>query len=362
MRAVFPHRLALVKRLHDAGVPLVTGTDLANPFLVPGFSLHDEMDFFAEAGIPAAGILRAATLEAARLCGVEETRGTVAEGKADSLLLLRKNPLEDVRHAREIEGVFHLGEYRPRARLDEMLAAVASELAAARPEAKPQEIQLTVPGEVIRRGRYSISFGGMDSGVEDFVIARDDDGYHVQLHNQPKAGVGQVASITTFHAGPDFAFRRAEWKQLSQVPLVAIYERDGDKLRATARQGEAEPVHHEVTLRHSPLIEGPGWALQFISLGLAGLDVGEKKEFHNVWFGYPSWKLEEAEKAVIERRADRVFDATGGVLLRRYVSVSKTSFGEMNSEFWTDESGVLVRAKIDFTFGHMIVQLEEKEG
>ena len=42
---------SIVKRLADAGAPILAGTDVGNPWLVPGFSLHDELGLLAEAGL-----------------------------------------------------------------------------------------------------------------------------------------------------------------------------------------------------------------------------------------------------------------------------------------------------------------------
>ncbi|MCZ6601866.1 MAG: amidohydrolase family protein [Planctomycetota bacterium] len=115
---VFPALLQLAKKLHDSGVSLVCGTDFAVPYLVAGFSLHEEMEFLQEAGLPPAAVLRAATLNAAKLCDVEQRLGTVVEGKAASLVLLRKNPLDNIRNTREIAGVFLNGEFYGRWFLD----------------------------------------------------------------------------------------------------------------------------------------------------------------------------------------------------------------------------------------------------
>ncbi|MCZ6690086.1 MAG: amidohydrolase family protein [Planctomycetota bacterium] len=121
---LYPEMLPLVKRIHDSGVPLVCGTDFPVFYLVAGFSLHDEMELLQEAGLPPASVLQAATLNAARLCDVGDRLGTVTEGKTASLILLRENPLEDIRNTREIAGVFLRGEFYGRSDLDKLLDRV----------------------------------------------------------------------------------------------------------------------------------------------------------------------------------------------------------------------------------------------
>lgn len=108
--------------LHAASIPLLVGTDLSTPGSLPGFSVHDEMEIWQEAGIRPADILRSATLLPARFLGRDDDLGSIAEGKTASMVLVRANPLDDVRHARDIEGVFVRGTYYDRAALDRLLA------------------------------------------------------------------------------------------------------------------------------------------------------------------------------------------------------------------------------------------------
>jgi predicted amidohydrolase YtcJ len=71
----------LVKSLHDAGVPLMVGTDLTTPGIIPGEAVHQEMEIWQDAGIPPADVLRSATLVPVRFMGLADRFGTVAEGK-----------------------------------------------------------------------------------------------------------------------------------------------------------------------------------------------------------------------------------------------------------------------------------------
>lgn len=112
----------MVKGLYDAGVPLMIGTDLVAPGVIPGEAVHQEMEIWQEAGIPPADVLRSATLVPARFMGLGDHLGTVAEGKTASLVLVKGNPLEDVRNTRLLEGVFLRGKYYDRADLDRLLS------------------------------------------------------------------------------------------------------------------------------------------------------------------------------------------------------------------------------------------------
>ena len=112
----------MVKGMNDAGVPLMVGTDLMCPGLVPGYSVHEEMALWQEAGIAPADVLRSATIVPARFMGLDKRLGTIAEGKTASMVLVSANPLDDIRNAEKIQGVFLRGRYYDRPDLNQLLA------------------------------------------------------------------------------------------------------------------------------------------------------------------------------------------------------------------------------------------------
>jgi imidazolonepropionase-like amidohydrolase len=79
------------------------------------------MQIWQDAGIPAPDVLRSATLVPAQWLRLDDRLGTIAEGKTASMVLVRANPLDDVRNAREIETVFLRGQRFDRAALDRLL-------------------------------------------------------------------------------------------------------------------------------------------------------------------------------------------------------------------------------------------------
>jgi len=106
--------LTLVKRLHDAGVGLLLGSDDMNPYIVPGAALHEELALLVKAGLSPYQALRAGTSDAARFLGRETEFGTIAPGQRGDLLLLDANPLENVANASRPVSVIVRG--RPLAR------------------------------------------------------------------------------------------------------------------------------------------------------------------------------------------------------------------------------------------------------
>jgi hypothetical protein len=95
--------------LHRAGVPLLVGTDTPEPFVPPGFSLHQEMELLVESGLSPAAVLAAVTINNARALNQEDQLGTVAPGKLADLVILNADPTVDIRHTRQIHAVVRGG-------------------------------------------------------------------------------------------------------------------------------------------------------------------------------------------------------------------------------------------------------------
>ena len=85
-----------VRRLVASGVTLATGSDAGNIGLIHGASLHYEIKLMHEAGVPALEVIRAATLNAARVAGKEGLVGSIEPGKLADFLILDNNPLSDI--------------------------------------------------------------------------------------------------------------------------------------------------------------------------------------------------------------------------------------------------------------------------
>ena len=119
------HELEIVKRLHAANVPFIAGTDTAAGVdVLPGFSLHGELERFVAAGFTPLEALQTATINPAKFMGATGDFGTVEAGKIADLVLLNANPLHDIRNAEKIHAVVADGRYMSRAELDQLLAQV----------------------------------------------------------------------------------------------------------------------------------------------------------------------------------------------------------------------------------------------
>ncbi|MFI5584223.1 amidohydrolase family protein [Amycolatopsis sp. NPDC051758] len=130
-QAYFEAQVELTGAAHRAGVGLLGGTDCENPYVYPGFSLHDELDLLVQAGLTPRRALQSVTRDAAVFLGRAGTAGTITPGKVADLVLLDADPLADIGAVRRINTVVTAGRVLERGTLDRMLADV--ETAANRP-------------------------------------------------------------------------------------------------------------------------------------------------------------------------------------------------------------------------------------
>jgi len=110
--AMFRAMEETVRLLHQAGVPIVAGTDQA----VPGYSLDREIELYVQAGFTPMEAIQAATLVPARAMGMEKDSGTVEVGKRADVILVDGNPLQNISDIRKVSTVFAAGKmYQPAA-------------------------------------------------------------------------------------------------------------------------------------------------------------------------------------------------------------------------------------------------------
>jgi imidazolonepropionase-like amidohydrolase len=95
----------VVKALHEAGCPLLVGTDMNFLGVYPGIATHREMELLTEAGLSPYEALQAATYNAAQCLGKLYEIGTISPGKQADLVLLGDNPLENISNTHKINGV-----------------------------------------------------------------------------------------------------------------------------------------------------------------------------------------------------------------------------------------------------------------
>jgi len=108
-QSIWPRVSEFVKLLHDSGVTLTAGTDANNPWIVPGDSFHKELELLVVAGISEQEVITIATKNGAELLGIQDRIGTISPNKQADLVLLQRNPYEDITSTREIIWVMQNG-------------------------------------------------------------------------------------------------------------------------------------------------------------------------------------------------------------------------------------------------------------
>jgi len=113
--------MGMIKRLLEAGVPIMAGTDAPIGFLTPGASLHEELFMLVDAGLSPLDAIEAATVTPARFFGLENQMGNISPGMKADLVLLNANPLDDIRNISSVDSVIKNGHLLDRKKLNVLL-------------------------------------------------------------------------------------------------------------------------------------------------------------------------------------------------------------------------------------------------
>jgi imidazolonepropionase-like amidohydrolase len=103
--------LQLTKIMHDEGVQILSGSDIPNFGLIPGASLHNELELLTEAGIKPLEVVAIATNNGAEALGIDNRVGTIESGKEADVIILTSNPIENINNTKGIEAVIVNGRF-----------------------------------------------------------------------------------------------------------------------------------------------------------------------------------------------------------------------------------------------------------
>ena len=103
--AIMERYLAIVGALHRAGLPIVAGTDQT----VPGHSLYREIELYVKSGFTPMEAIQAATLVPSQVMKLDSEVGTVEVGKRADLIILDRDPLDNIRNIRTAKSVITAG-------------------------------------------------------------------------------------------------------------------------------------------------------------------------------------------------------------------------------------------------------------
>ena len=165
----YPELTRFTGYLHRAGTRLLLGTDCPNPFVVPGFSVHNELQNFIKAGLTPFEAIKTGTYNAAECLGALDEFGTIAPGLRADLILLEDNPLEDIKDLTNRVGVMVRGRWLPekdlQGRLDEIVSSYTP------PEDRFEGVvRIESKGEPILSARYELRYNEISFGEERFGL------------------------------------------------------------------------------------------------------------------------------------------------------------------------------------------------
>ncbi len=130
LHRMFALQSKITKLFDQAGVKMLAGSDFGGSvWEIAGFSLHQEFDLLAQAGLSPLTILQMTTLLGAEFFNRQTTDGSVEEGKNANLVLLDDNPVEDARNLHKISAVIRGGTYYSHDALETLKQKAAEHLA-----------------------------------------------------------------------------------------------------------------------------------------------------------------------------------------------------------------------------------------
>jgi imidazolonepropionase-like amidohydrolase len=126
MEQIAKNRKRILQALHEAGVPILFGTDAPQQFSVPGFSIHREFPTMLDSGFSPYQILVSATRNPGEYFKAQDKFGTVATGSRADLVLVKGNPLEDIAHTENPAGVMVRGRWLEETEIQRRLQSIAA--------------------------------------------------------------------------------------------------------------------------------------------------------------------------------------------------------------------------------------------
>jgi hypothetical protein len=102
--------LRLTKMMYDNGVEVLSGTDIPNFGLVPGESLHHELELLVEAGISPLDVIKIAARNGADALGILDKVGTIEHGKEADMIVLAASPIYNISNTKKIEAIIDDGK------------------------------------------------------------------------------------------------------------------------------------------------------------------------------------------------------------------------------------------------------------
>jgi imidazolonepropionase-like amidohydrolase len=329
LRAFNAQLARITAALAAANAPLLVGTDTGGPYVIPGESLHDEIELMVAAGVPRPQVIRAATADAWRFLGQPHEAGVVEVGARADLILTAVDPLAAPLPLVP-DGVMVRGRWLPRAELQSRLAEIVSRSAhrqdgfdAAPPLAvddrgsppggsAAEGRRVLIDGKLVRQARYDMALAGTTVAQERVAV-----GAHMIA--------GQLADLgnrteTSYRLGRDTATVTSTYHTMT---LEITGKLTAGKLVVTGHDLTGQPVSLSAPVPAGAFLSVPGLG-ESIRLAdqLAGLPPGARRTLTAVTMDHSPAIAIGTTRYDVARKPDR-----GGQ--RVFAVVSTTLTGEL---------------------------------
>ncbi|NAS30002.1 amidohydrolase family protein [Flavobacteriaceae bacterium R38] len=187
----------IISKLHDLGVKILAGTDVPNPYILTGISLHEELEQFVKGGMSPSDALKTATLYPAQYFKHDTTLGQVANNFIADLVILDANPLENISNTQRIHAVVYNGQLHSKEALNTIKSNQIIELANYKTTDFDQYIYMDV-----RRN-------GIDAVRKKYPIVENNEKYTIEKHHLIRLSEALKDGLQ-----PEEAVKALEWNKV----------------------------------------------------------------------------------------------------------------------------------------------------
>lgn len=335
-------RLKLTKALHDAGAHVLLGTDTPNPFVVQGFSIHEELRNLVQAGLTPFEAIKAGTSDAAQFLNATQEFGTIEVGKRADLILVDGNPLGNVSNLSHRIGVMVLGQWFTEMQIQNML----DELVATYPmtEKKLGNMPpLPSEGQHIIAGRYQTRLSNTIIGEERFILEKKPNGRLVILSRSmtnapPRLDLFSMRLELGDQSGRESLMFQSD--RLEGKGRAEMLRRGTRTIEISVKMpGQAE-IQFEKKVGEDTILGCPLVATYVaINKRISSLEVGKETAFHMMRFEVdPEFEIIET-KLTVERKDDIEKKEGNGKVWRAYTMKDERRNGTNQAALVMDEQG-----------------------
>lgn len=342
-----------MKTLHDAGARLLLGSDTPNPFVVPGFSIHQELQNLVDSGLTPYESIKAGTHDAAEFLDALDLFGTISPGRPADLILVDGNPLDDVANVARRSGVMLRGRWLAEDELQSRLEELADSYGA--PKAPFADLPpLPTEGEPDSGGHFELFFNDTSLGEERFAVERIPDGRRVifaQAVTDPPAGERTALRLEFDTDGVCYTLSYRSETATGETRLEMV--RTGGSLTVTGTLASGEVVDLEETIAEDTLLDAPLMAAVVPMIEyLRTMGVGESKVVHGKSLQlFPDFGVVD-QTLTVTRSADETVETTRGAVTGRVYEIEVVSpNATFGSTLVLDESWHILSLAIEQQMG-----------